>query len=260
MEARLGIDNPGNFYLEVAKGTVKGHSIIHKFGAATLTTALRVVSQTGAYQTPLAAVLLEVVSDSAADGVGGIGARKVKIIGLNSSWEEIEQEIELNGVTPVAIPVAMIRLYRWFISESGSYADSTTSSHVGNISIQALGAGTVWDTIPVSPVPTGQSVIGVYTVPIKKTGFLLSKKIFVDSSKAADIFFFQRPFANDVTAPYKGTRRMIEREVGLAGTLPMDFVSPKGPFVGPCDIGFIGSVSVGTAEASVEFELILVDS
>ena len=249
-----------DFYTEVAKGTVPGHSIIHKFGSSLLTTTQKVVSQTGAYQVPIAVVSLEIVSDSASDSAAGIGAQEMTIIGLDANWEEVTFTVITNGLTPVALSTDLIRLYRWYVSRSGAYADSVTSSHVGDLSIQELGGGTVWDVVPSTPLPYGQSSIGAYTIPKGKTGYLLSKQIFVDSTKSANIFFFKREEADDVTPPYAGARRLLENEIGVAGTLTMNFRSPKGPFTGPCDVGFFGSVEVGTAFTSVEFELLLVDN
>ena len=54
--------------------------------------------------------------------------------------------------------------------------------------------------------------------------------------------------------------RLLEHEVGIDGGITISPHSPKGPFVGPCDIGFIGRVAVTTANVSVEFELLLVDN
>ena len=248
-----------DFYTEVAKGNVPGHSIIHKFGSALLTTTQQVITRTGSYQTPTSVVSLEIVSDSSNDTAAGIGAQEVTVIGLNADWEEVTFTVIMNGLTPVPLGTDLIRLYRWYVSRSGSYADSVTSSHVGVLSIQVLGAGTMWDFIPNTPLPYGQSTMGAYTVPKKKKGYLLSKQIFVDSTKSADIYFFKRESADDVTPPYSGARRLLENEIGVAGTLTMDFRSPKGPFIGPCDIGFFGSVGVATAFTSVEFEILLVD-
>jgi len=249
-----------DFYTEVAKGNVEGHSVIHKFGSAVLTSTQRVITQTGTYETPTAPVTLEILSDDANDTAAGIGAQQVMIIGLDLNYEEISFTAEMNGVTPVTLDADLIRLYRWYVNRSGSYADAATSSHVGVLSIQVSGGGTVWDIMPNTPLPYGQSSIGAYTVPKGKTGYLLSKQIFVDSTKSADIFFFKRDHADDVTPPYSGTRRLIENEVGVAGTLTMNFRSPKGPFIGPCDVGFFGSVESNIAFTSVEFELLLVDS
>lgn len=245
--------------IEVVKGHKTGHSIVHKYGTGTLTTTMSVVTQTGAYQVPTTAQSLEFVSDSANDAAAGTGAREITVIGLNASWEEKTCVINTNGLTAVPIPIDLIRVYRWYVSKSGTYATSITASHAGNLTIRGAGGGTVWDTIPVAPLPYGQSVIGAYTIPKGKTGYVLSKIAFVDTAKTADIYLFRRDNADTVAAPYTGIMRIIEREIGVQGGFPVLPKTPKGPFKGPCDIGFFGVVSTGTADVSVEFEILLVD-
>ena len=96
----------------------------------------------------------------------------------------------------------LIRLYRWYVSSSGTYATQSAGSHVGDLTIRASGAGAIWSTIPNTPFPSGQSEVGCYTIPTGYTGYLLTKNIFTDTSKTADIFFFKRENADDVSAPY----------------------------------------------------------
>jgi len=246
------------FYAEVAKGNVPKHSLIHKFGAHTITTTLEPVALSGTYPTPTTATALEFVSDSANDTSTGSGAREVTVIGLDASWNEVSQTVTTNGTTAVALGTNLIRLYRWYVSSSGSYATDTAGSHDGELTIRVSGAGATWSTISNTVFATGQSQIGCYTVPTGYTGHLLSKSVFVDSSKSADVYFFQRPGADDVTTPYSGNMRLFEREVGVSGGFTMRTVAPKSSFIGPCDVGFMAKISVGNAECSVEFELLLV--
>lgn len=256
----MGINRKQPFYLEVAKGRIEGHSIVHKFGAGTLTTTIGVVTQSSFYRTPLTAQALEFVSDDANDTAAGTGAQEITFIGLSNDWVEVSQTVETNGLTPVALPTNLIRMYRWYVSRSGTYATQVLGSHKGVLTVQETGGGDVWAQMGVTPFPSGQSQIGAYTIPAGKTGYLLGKVVFVDTVKAADIYFFQRPNADDVTAPYTGTMRLVEREVGVQGGFDHHFSVPKTPFVGPCDVGFMGLVSAGTADVSVEFELLLVDN
>lgn len=235
--------------------------IVHKFGASTITTTMQPITQSGFYRTPTTAADLEISSSSAADGVGGLGLREVKVIGLNSEWAEIEQTVTMNGTTAVALDTPMTRVYRIYGTQTGTYSSATAgSSQVGEITLQETGGGDVWSKIVVSPTAMSQSQIGVYTVPLGKTAFLTNKTIFIDSNKSADLYFFRRDNCDDITAPYTGIRRLIEREVGVQGAFERTYQAPKGPYVGPCDIGFMGIMGTGTAECSVEFELSLIDS
>jgi hypothetical protein len=253
-------DLRADFYLQVAQGKITGYSLVHKFGAALLTTSIAPITNSGFYRVPTTATVLEFVSGSANDTAAGSGAQEITIIGTNNTWDEVSQTIETDGTTAVALTTNLTRLYRWYVSRSGTYATQSAGSHAGILTIQEDSGGDVWSSIPITPFPIGQSQIGVYTVPAGKTAYLLSKNVFVDTSKTADVYFYQRPLADDVTTPYTGTMRLVEREVGITGGYDLRTKAPKGPFVGPCDIGFMGSVSVGTADASAEFELLVVDN
>ena len=245
---------------DIAQGKVDRFDKVHKFGGGVMTTNFAPVTQSGFYRTPSTPVSLEILSDSAADTYGGAGAQQVTITGLNSSWDEITFTVNLNGTTPVTLPVNMLRVYRWYVSSSGTYATQSLGSHQGELEIREAGNGPIWSIIPVSPFPAGQSEIGAYTIPKGYAGYLLAKNIFTDTSKTADFYFFQRGNADDVTTPYNGTMRLIEREVGVQGGYRINFDIPKGPIIGPADIGYIGYVSVGSADVSVEFELVLTKS
>jgi len=245
----------------VSQGNDHKQSIVHKFGAGTVGTTIGPITQTGAYKTPIAASYLEFVSASAADGSAGSGAREVTVQGLDTDWVEVTQTVVTDGQTPVVLAIPLKRMYRWYVSLSGSYAESTTGSHVGSLTLRdSGGGGDDWDVIPATPFPAGQSQIGVYTIPLGKTGWLLGKIVFVDTNTVADIYMFQRPLANDTTSPYTSIMKMFEREIGVKGGFDHHFASPKGPFVGPCDIGVMGVVGASTADVSVEFELLLIDT
>ncbi len=247
-----------DFLIEVAQGNVPNHAIVNKFGASLVGTTLQPITNSGTYQTPTTAQALELVSDDANDNVAGTGAREVTVEGLDGNWNEVTQTVVPNGTTAVALGTNLTRLYRWYVSQSGTYATDVAASHAGNLTIQASGGGTVWSSIPITPTALGQSLIGVYSVPTGKTAYLLSKNIFTDSGKTADVFFFYRGSADDVTAPYTGTFRLIQREIGVAGGIVLTSIPPKGPFVGPCDIGFMGVTAVATDDISVEFSLLVV--
>lgn len=249
------------FYLDVARGLIPKHFIVHKFGAGSITTALAPVTQTNAYQTPTAAVALELVSDNVADAQNGVGAREITVTGLDANWDELIQVVSTHatdGTIAVSIPTSLIRVYRWFVSSTGTYASSTAGSHVGNLSVQVSGGGTVWDTIPALPFPAGQSQIGAYTIPTGFTGYLVGKLVYTDTGKTADIYFFQRNNADDVSTPFSGAMRIVEREIGIQGGFDHHMILPKNGFVGPCDLGFMGKVTSGTADISVEFEILLI--
>ena len=113
-----------DWYTEVAKGNVPGHSLVHKFGATDAGTTMAPVTVSGFYRVPTAATALEFVSDDANDDAAGTGAREVTVVGLDENWAEVTQTVVTDGLTPVALGTDLIRLYRWYVSSSGTYASS----------------------------------------------------------------------------------------------------------------------------------------
>jgi len=248
-----------DFLSEVAKGSVPGHSIVQKFGAGVLGTSLSTVTHSGYYRTPTEATELEFVSSNPLDTSNDSGAREITIVGLDANWEEVTQTLETNGLTAVTLDTPLVRLYRWYVSSSGTYAGAASGSHVGTLYIRETDAVTEWSRIPNEPICGGQSQIGLYTVPKGYVGYLLSKHIYADTSKTASFYFCRRDHADDVTAPYSGIARIVEQELGVSGAIDIRKQSPNGPFVGPCDIGFRALATQAGTDVAVEFELLLIE-
>lgn len=247
------------FYTEVARGAISGFSLVHKFGHSIATTTLQPVSTSLTYQTPTTATALEILSSDANDTSAGSGAREVTIIGLDTNWAEVTQTATMNGTTAVALATNLIRVYRAYVSSSGTYGSASASSHAGTITIRTAGAGATWAQIPlVGAFGIGQTEIAAYTIPQGKTAYLLSKRVTVQNGKVVDLFFFSRPAADDIISPYSGAIRLTQREVDLGGAVSVNYASPRDAFVGACDIGYMAKTSAGTAEISAEFELLLV--
>lgn len=247
-----------DYYTQVALGLIPNTRLERVFGEANLGTSYSPVATSLFYPTPTTATSLEIVSSSASDAAAGIGAQTVTIEGLDTNWAAITQTVTMNGVTAVAIPTALTRIHRIYVATSGSYATSATASHVGVITVRVSGAGATWGIIDTATGwAAGQSAIGCYTVPTGQTAYLIWKVINVESTKTVDARFFQRPLASDVTTPYTGIMKQVEREASAAGESQHIPRAPMGPFVGPCDLGFFAKVSAGNALVACEFQLLI---
>lgn len=132
-----------DFHVEMSLGNVPGFSVIHKFGRnASVGSTFAPITQSGFYRMPTANTALEIVSDSADDSSAGIGARTVFYEGLKEVAGELvvtTNTVTMNGLTPVALPDSLIRLYRWYVATSGTYATQSSASHQGEITIQESG-------------------------------------------------------------------------------------------------------------------------
>jgi hypothetical protein len=108
---------------------------------------------------------LEVLSDSADDTLLGTGARTFTFTGLDENWEVRTVTVDMDGVTPVAIPGLWCRLQEVEISSAGS-----TLRNQGTITTRVPGPG---DIQAVLEPGTGLSTLGFYTVPAGKTAALI---------------------------------------------------------------------------------------
>jgi len=244
---------------DVTRKRVHRTSSIHKFGhSGNITTVVAPLSNGNVYQTPTSAAALEILSDNVNDTSAGTGAQAITVEGLDANWEPQEEVIELNGLTAVDLVKTYTRVFRAWVSRSGTYADAATPSHVGTITVRGNGAGVSWILIDATEFPVSQSACAVYTVPLGYKAVIRSLVLNVASAKVVDFWLFQRPHCNDVTPPYSGTMRIIYQAHALAGPMQVKPKSPWGEFIGPCDLGFMCKVATGTGDASADFEIQLI--
>lgn len=114
----------------------------------------------GIYPFLAAASALEVVSSSASDGVGGVGARTIVINGLDNLYVEMSEVVTLNGTTPVPLTKSFLRINNSLIMSAGS-----SEVNVGTIDIRSP-SSTVRAQIPIGYGITRSSL---YTVPAGHT-------------------------------------------------------------------------------------------
>lgn len=102
----------GDYEAEVARGNVRGASVVSSYGKATTTGAsanIYVQPQLGTHFPTPQGVQMSLVSDSANDAAAGTGARTVRIEYLNGSLDTMFETITLNGTTPVLTQATDIR-------------------------------------------------------------------------------------------------------------------------------------------------------
>ena len=164
------IPNYNDFLLSIIKGDVDGYSFVRKFGFnSDIDTAADedIWSVGGNYSFPSSASILRVDSTSASDvgtlGGKGVGAQVVTIQGLNADYNEVEVDVTLTGTVAVSTTQTFIRVNRAFVKEAGS-----NGTNVGDINIDLGGA----DRSQI-PATYGQTQQTIYTVPAKKTAYLM---------------------------------------------------------------------------------------
>jgi len=253
-------------WLDVARSLNSGIQSIKKFGRnPAVGTSLAPISLGGLYNTPQsgsATTLRIKAGGDANDTAAGTGAREITLLGLDENFALATETLATAGASASsATTTTFTRVYRLYVSESGTYATAANGSHAGDIVIENGSGGTDWATIDSTSFPIGQSEIGAYTIPAGKTGYVKLRDVSIDSGKTIDLIFFSRAGADETAAPYSAMRAQSV-VTGVSGGSIETFGSvdvPFGPYIGPCDVGFMAKVASGTATVGVEFEIFLVD-
>jgi len=251
-----------DYHTQVSRGEVPSHSVVHKFGAnPNVSSTFVPICRSGFYRTPTNNVGLEIVSSSANDTSTGTGARQVTYEGVVISGSDlvvVTNTVTLNGTGAVNLPDSLFRLYRWYVSQSGTYASQTAGSHAGTLTIREQGDGNTWSSI----VPTGfakaQSQIGAYTVPTGCIAYVNRISYSVELDKTADILMFKRNNVLNTTAPFDAMRLVTEIN-SASGVTSIDFQTPI-KIEEETDFGFLGKFKSNTGTMTVDFDFILVEN
>ena len=252
-----------DWLVEVKKGNVAGHSIVHKFGHNDLVgTSFVPVTSTGSYPTPQvsgATTLRVKAGGNANDTAAGTGAREITLTGLDETGAEVTETLATAGASASSVTTTtFLRLYRVAVSASGTYATAAAGSHAGIITIENGAGGTDWGSIDLIGFAFAQSTIGVYTIPLGKTGYLLSAELSAASTKLIDAVFFQRGNILETAAPYSAMKVLFEWG-GITDDRNKIIKSPINGLEALTDVGFMTKVDTGTADVGVDFEILLVD-
>lgn len=108
------------------------------------------------YPFPDVAAPVEVVSDDAADTEAGTGARVVRLTGLDANLHTVQEDVVLDGTTPVTTDTEFLRINGAEVIEVGS-----GGVNAGEIQVSD-GDGDVYSTIPAG---AGKSLDAVFTAP-----------------------------------------------------------------------------------------------
>ena len=247
-----------DFFAEVAKNNVAGHSLVHKFGKhENVGASYQPLAIGGVYQTPQVsgAVALRVKAGNANDSPGGSGARKIFLQGVDDTGAEVTDLLNTNGASAgSAGSTLFLRTYRSYIDESGTYGSSSGGSHAANIVIETV-AGDPWLTVDATDFARSQSQIGSYTVPLGFEAYVHEYSLTTSSNKAVDFLFFKRENILQTSAPYSAMR-CVREHVGIQGYYPGEFKGGQ-MFDELTDIGWMVKAAA-TAVATVDFEIVLV--
>ena len=192
----------------VSAGEVAGWSRERKFGAnITVGTTFSVVSPMGGkYPFPKTTETISIVSSSVFDNGSpqGEGAGRLRIFGLDDNFNTLEEDILLNGTTPVITTNAFRRINRVSALVGGEYHDDDAAG-TGD----GTNRGTITGTNTTSSqllfqidIETCQTSQMIFTVPADKKMFIIAADISAASGKRSDFLVFVRPNADIIVSPF----------------------------------------------------------
>lgn len=168
------------FDLNVARNKVRGASTIHKFGAtptqSTNTTATvwdksDTLYPWSAFDTPGVLVAAQVGADD--------NGKVITIIGLDSNWDQIEEDFILSSTGTVTGTKTFKRVFRGFVKTGASNVGQLNFS-IGGTQVLRILAG------------LGQTLMSVYTIPNGYTGYLYQGVCSAQASADATGFMMVR--------------------------------------------------------------------
>lgn len=253
-------------WLDISRGLVTGLEAIQKFGRNdSVSTSFVPVAMGSVYQTPQsgsATALRIAAGGNANDTAAGTGARSVTFEGLDENFALASEAVATAGASASsATTTTFTRLFRAYLTPStgsGTYATAAAGSHSGTITIENSAGGTTWGIIDATGFPKGQSEIAAYSVPTGYRAYIKPKAIYVDTNRTTDIILFWRANADETSAPYSAMRAQAVVIGATRNVLFGDGEVPFGPYVGPCDVGFMAKADA-SADVAIEFEIYLVN-
>jgi hypothetical protein len=166
--SRVGRTEP--FNLQVSRGQVAYHTPVEKFGVNhdITNTEETIWQQGGNYPWPASVQTMYVSSTSGDDALGGTGVEKIKVFGLDVNYDEVSEEVELDGQTQVATANQYIRIFRAYATLAGSGGTSAGTIYIGTAPSVAGVPPVVYANLGLS----NQTQLALYTVPSNTTFYL----------------------------------------------------------------------------------------
>ncbi len=246
----------GDDLIEVQKGNIAGHALVHKFGrnAAVPDGSWEFVNLLGFTAWPLSAATTVRIKagGNAADTAAGAGAREVTVQGIDASFNEVTETIATAGASASsATTTSFWRVHRAWVSAVGTYGAANTAA----IDIENSAGGT--DLIRIG-ADEGQTLFAAWTVPTGKTAYLLSLDVTVATTASVKLRLLTRANIDDTSAPMSAKR--VKLFFGLSGDFSL--YKPRSPSIsiaGKSDV-WVEAQGVGAVAAvTCDFELLVAD-
>lgn len=241
---------------QLARGNYVDAEVVNQFGRnpdVDSGTAEDVWQTGGDYVFPTAAETVTIVSNAVNDDGDPVasGLWSLVVYGLDANFDLIEEQIALDGTTPVVTTAAFLRVHLAVGYEAG-----TGGSNVGTITATQTTSGLPLFTIPPSD---GRTSMAIFTVPRDHT--LLVTRVYGSiqrqSAGVVGLQYFirdqSRPDAAFLSIGYAGVHSQGSSWVSIGYTLP-------GRLQGPTDLKFRALAGANNTDVNAGFDAILIDN
>lgn len=188
--------NLKNYYLEIARGNVKGQESLviigHDDDVGTTSGTIWCGGATN-YRFPSTAEVVYVASSSASDTLGGVGTNNVLVIGLDENYSEIQEIVNLSGQTPVQLQQKFLRMNTFQSLVSGSTGYNVGTITLANDTYTAGVPDNAEQVMGCMEIGAGQDETTAYTIPAGKTFYLTKGWATAGASKNVEISFYTKP-------------------------------------------------------------------
>ena len=197
--------------IDIAAGLYDGYSLIHKFGRNPDVDGPEDIWNGGGvylgFPTGNSGEYVNIYSSDAHDiGATGVGARTLRIFGLDDNFNMATEDIVLSGVNTVRSTNAYQRIYRAYVLSAGDYQ---TNSGVLTCQ-QVITSSNIFFKLPAG---YGQTEIAAYTVPKGYTCYLRNYNASMLDNTANSALM------GLVVRPFSGARRIL-RPFAISTTNP----------------------------------------
>lgn len=221
-----------DFDLQVARGQVQGHSTVNIYGyqPSIGTTFVPVWENATAYTYPASAITMY-LSGSSGD------TAKITVVGLDSSYNAINEIVTLNGTTPVATTKQYLRVNSMFVSTGSA------TNPAGAVYLKDVGGTIIYAQINAG---IGRTQAAIYTVPAGFTYYLSRVNIYT-SLNGNDYCTYQ----NKTISPAGVVQ--VTQQAPFAISYEAQRVMPR-PFAEKTDIQLMAKIQTGTGAVAISQE------
>ena len=249
MTLRFSLDNAGDpgFLQAVGMGRYDNIKARHTTGLNTNvgTSYTTLWEENGLYVYRDTAIVMSVSSDDANDTSAGTGARTVKITGLDTNFDEMNETITLNGLTEVTTSNSFMRIINMQVETAGSGIENAGNIYMGTGTVTLGKPSVVHGLITLG---YNKSLLGMRTIPNNHQGFLILYELYSGIAKQIS--------ARVVVKPPGGVFQTQDLILLREGKADHIYLAPF-PLLEKSDIEIQAKTAVGSGDIAVHFLIIL---